>query len=147
MHYQRSILTLCTVAVLLCAAPVNAGNAREMLQRADEAWAAGNMHQAEDLFHTAVERHPASVEARMRLAGFYLGNLRYRDSVLVYRAVIGDGSAEPDVQAKAFIGMGVAYLHGGKRRLAHASFQEAIQLDPARKEQLQALLSDLETVE
>ena len=147
MHYQRSILTLCSVALLLCAAPGNAGNAREMLQRADEAWAAGNIHQAEDLFHAAVERHPASVEAQMRLAGFYLGNQRYRDSVLAYRAVIGDGSAEPDVQAKAFIGMGVAYLHGGNRRLAHASFQEAIQLDPARKEQLQALLTDLETVQ
>ena len=147
MQYQRSILTFCAVSVLLCAAPGNAADAREVLQRADEAWAAGNIQQAEDLFHAAVERHPASVEAQMRLAGFYLGNQRYRDSVLIYRTVIGDASAESVVQAKAFVGMGVAYLHAGKRRLAHASFQEAIQLDPARKEQLQVLLSDLEAVD
>jgi cytochrome c-type biogenesis protein CcmH/NrfG len=147
MHHKRFLLTSCAAVVLLCGRLGNAGDPGEVLKRADEAWVAGHIPQAEALFRSAVQQYPASVEAKMRLAGFLLGNQRYGDTVQTYRAVVGDGSAEPVVQAKAFVGMGVAYLHAGNRPLARASFQQAIELDPAREEQLRPLLADLETID
>jgi hypothetical protein len=38
------------------------------------------------------------------------------------------------------MGLGLAYLHAGQRELSRAAFEEAVRVEPGRKEQLARLL-------
>lgn len=73
---------------------------------------------------------------RMKAAGQLLVSGKYSDAVRAYQEIIGtDGK-----NAKAWIGLGLAYLHAGQRDLSQAAFDEAVRLEPARKEQLAKLV-------
>lgn len=73
---------------------------------------------------------------RMAAAGQLLVSGKYADAVHAYQDIIGtDGR-----NAKAWIGLGLSYLHAGQRDLAQAAFDEAVRLEPARKEQLAKLV-------
>lgn len=76
----------------------------------------------------------------MRLAGFQLSRQQTTDCIINYQKVI---SQEPK-NSKAWIGLGLAYLHSSRAPLARAAFEEAIRVDPARKEKLAPLIAKLD---
>ncbi|MEO8134667.1 MAG: tetratricopeptide repeat protein [Betaproteobacteria bacterium] len=105
----------------------------------DQFWAAGNLDGAEQAFADAFRANPTSVEAGMKLAGIRLSRQEYADAIETYQRVIGIGAPN----AKAWIGMGLALLHTGKPELARAAFEEAVRIEPARKNELDLLIAKI----
>lgn len=102
----------------------------------DKLWAEGKIDEARKSFEQAVVAMPTSVEARMKLGGILLANRLYADAVRAYQGVVSLDRKN----AKAWIGMGLAYRHNRQRDLADAAFEEAIRLEPIRKAQLEQLM-------
>lgn len=101
----------------------------------DKQWADGRLDEARASFTQAVTLNPRSVTARMKLGGFQLGNNSYSSAIGTYQQTISLDANN----AKAWIGLGMAYLHTGQHELSRAAFSEAIRIEPARKEQLSQL--------
>jgi Flp pilus assembly protein TadD len=76
----------------------------------------------------------------MKLAGVYIAQNNFTAATRTYQQVIG---LDP-TNAKAFIGLGIAYLHSGDKALTRAALEEALRLEPQRKEQLTPILSQLD---
>jgi len=112
-----------------------------LISKADGYWADGRLDQAQKAFEAAATTEPNSSLVQLRLAGFQLANRQVTASIANYQKVIG---LDPK-NAKAWLGLGLAYLHIGKRELAKASIDKAADLDPQQKKQLAPLLSSLET--
>ncbi len=130
------------VAALLCVAgsfPAHAGTADSHLASADRLWAENKLDEAGRAFEAAAKAEPESPAVLLRLAGFQLARLQTTASIANYRRVI---SVEPE-NSKAWIGLGMAYLHSARRELAKAAFEEAVRVDPARKEALTPVLAKL----
>ena len=111
-----------------------------LIAQADGYWAAGRLEQAQQAFEAAVAAEPGSVAVLLRLAGFQLSRQQTAASVASYRRAIG---LEPN-NAKAWMGLGLAYLHGGDKALARSAFEEVVHLEPTRKESLSEVLANLE---
>jgi len=77
----------------------------------------------------------------MRLAGAFVAQGNFSSAIGVYQQAIG---LDPN-NAKAFIGLGIAYLHGGNKPLARAALQEAIRLEPGRETQLAPVIAALDS--
>ncbi len=77
----------------------------------------------------------------MRLAGLLLSRNNYSASTKEYQRLIG---LDPK-NAKAWIGLGIAYLHSGDKSMTRAAWEEAMRLEPARQQQLAPLLARLDT--
>ena len=71
----------------------------------------------------------------MKLGGLLLSNSNYAAAIQIYQHTIGLDANN----AKAWMGLGMAYLHGGQRELSRAAFSEAVRIDPGRKTQLAQL--------
>ena len=104
--------------------------------RGDQQWAAGQLEGARLSFEQAVVADPRSVAARMKLGGFQLGARSYGAAIPTYQAAI---SLDPN-NAKAWIGLGMAYLHTGQQDLSRAAFAEAVRIEQERKAQLAQLI-------
>ena len=124
----------------------SAATTEELLRQADTAWAAGDVATAEARFKEAVAG-AADGMAELRLGGFYLSQNRLAESVASFQAALSAGLADARLQSRAFLGMGIAYLHSGKSSLARAAFDEASQIDPARAAEIQPLLEELDKKE
>ena len=117
----------------------------ENLQQAQQSWEQGNTEQAQQQFEQAIKDFPESAQAHMKLAGFYLGQQQHDASIGSYQQAISlYGEAQPQDMAKAFIGLGLAYMHSQRSSLALAAFAEASRLDPQRQAQLAPLVKQLE---
>lgn len=77
----------------------------------------------------------------MKLAGLYITRKDYSAGTKQYQRAISLDPKNP----KAWIGLGIAYLHSGDKSLTRAAWEEALRLDPARKEQLAPLLAKLDS--
>ncbi len=121
------------------AAPAAGEGATPSLERAMEAWAAGEHARAREEFGALVSAQPGNLEARMRLAGLHLSQGRYRDGIRQYQEAIAIDAGND----RAFIGLGLAYLHAGESGPAHAALEEAVRLNPARYKELEPLLQKL----
>jgi Tfp pilus assembly protein PilF len=144
-----SVFRLLLLGTLLTGAQVSvvsAATTEELLQQADTAWAAGDVETAEARFKDAVAG-AADGTAELRLGGFYLSQNRLADSVTSFQAALSAGLPDARLQSRAFLGMGIAYLHSGKTSLARAAFNEASQIDPARAAEIQPLLEELDKKE
>jgi cytochrome c-type biogenesis protein CcmH/NrfG len=98
-------------------------------------WEAGRLVDAQTSFEQAIIADPRSIEAHMRLGGLLLSTNNLAPAIQTYQRVISlDGN-----NAKAWIGLGMAYLHSGQRELSRAAFTEAIRIEPGRKAQLATL--------
>lgn len=107
-----------------------------LLAQGDKQWTAGKPDEARKSFEQAVVIAPHSIDAGMKLAGLQLASRDYAVAIASYQRTISlDGN-----NAKAWIGLGMAYLHGGQPELARAAFGEAVRADPGRKAQLARLL-------
>jgi Tfp pilus assembly protein PilF len=111
-----------------------------LLAKGYEQWSAGHLDKAQHLYESAVKAAPTSVEAHMRLAGLYLTGKDYGASTKQYQRAI---SLDPK-NAKAWIGLGISYLHSGDKNLTRAAWEEAIRVEPARKAQLAPLVAKLD---
>ncbi|WP_374600592.1 tetratricopeptide repeat protein [Niveibacterium sp.] len=139
----RSILAallVATASIAAVAAEPAPTSAATLIARADKYWTEGKLDKAGESFAAAVAAEPKSSATLLRLAGFQLSLQEISKSVATYRQVI---TLEPK-NSKAWIGMGLAYLHSGDTELARAALDEAIRVDPARKESLKPLLAKLD---
>jgi Tfp pilus assembly protein PilF len=111
-----------------------------LLAKGYQQWSVGQLDQAQQTYAQAVKADPRSVEAHMKLAGLYITRKDYGASTQEYHRAI---SLQPD-NAKAWIGLGIAYLHSGDKSLTRAAWEQAMRLEPARKQQLAPLLARLD---
>ena len=83
--------------------------------------AAGDIRGALAIYASLTVSYPASYEAHARLGGMQLMDQRYADAIKSFQQAITHG----DSGARAFIGMGMAYLHMGQFGPARGAFVEA----------------------
>lgn len=138
MRLARTLLALLLGAA--CTLAVGAETSGELLSKADRLWAEGKLEPAQQSFAAAARNEPNSVPVLLRLAGFQLARQQLSECIVTYQKVI---NLEPK-NSKAWIGMGLAYLHSSRPAQARAAFEEAIRVDPSRKENLGPVLAKLE---
>ena len=132
------------VPVGLCIPAVSAEpRVEDHLAEADLAWSRDDLAAAEAAFLNAVSV-AGDGQAAARLAGFYLGQNRLQEAVERFQQAISLGLPSPQSEAKAFVGMGLAYLHLDSSDLAAAAFEEALRLDPSREGEIRPVLTELE---
>lgn len=120
-----------------------ASSAAELLQQADTAWAAGDLEAAENSFKEAVAV-TENGESDLRLGGFYISQNRLADAITAFQSSLTKGLPSPKLESRAFLGMGIAYLHFDKPSLARAAFDEAAKIDPSRSEEIKELLEEMD---
>ena len=129
---------LVVVGSLLAAAmQVAAGDALTAIDRGEQALRAGQLEAAEAAFQEALTLEPESVNARLRLAGVQVARMEDAAAIENFQKVIG---VQPQ-NARAFIGMGLAFLHQGRYGLARAALQEAVAADASRQGEIAPLLA------
>ncbi len=115
-------------------------NATELIARGTLLLQQGKLEPAQQAFVAALKADPRSVDAHMRLAGVNIAQNNFTAAIALYQQAI---ALDPN-NAKAFIGMGIAYLHGGEKSLTHAAFEEAMRLEPGRRAQLVPILAKID---
>lgn len=115
-------------------------SAAELMQQGDAQWEANQLDQAMESFVAAEQADPNSIEPLMKKAGLQMATLHYSDAVETYQKALGLNPKN----AKAFIGMGICYLHNGATTLAKAAFEEAIKVEPERRAQLEPALANID---
>lgn len=124
------------ITLLLFAAAARAGDG---VAEGDAHWAAGRLDQAAESFRAAISAEPDSPEVRLRLAGLYMARQQYARAVPLYQQVIGFDAGND----RAFIGLGLAYLHQQKALMAEAAFVEAMRINPERRAALEPVVASL----
>jgi Tfp pilus assembly protein PilF len=100
----------------------------------------GKLAPAQKAFEAATKADPRSVDAYMKLAGTQIAQNNFTAAIGIYQKTIG---LDPN-NAKAFIGLGIAYLHSGDKALTRAAFEEAMRIEPKRRAQLDPILTQLD---
>ena len=131
------ILSACCLTVGAQAA----ATATTAIEQGNRLWEEGKLEEAQVRFEEAVKADSKSIDAKMKLAGIQLTRLSYSGAILTYRDVL---AIDPK-NAKAWMGMGMCYLHSGSREMARSAFEEALRADPSRKQQLEPVLAELDT--
>ena len=111
---------------LVVQASEQAGATDTMFSRADELAAKGEFDAAITAVQEVVDKHPDSSLAHQRLGGMLLLKGDNRQAIDSFRTAIG----LDERNGRAFIGMGMAYIHMGSYTLARASFDEALSRQP-----------------
>ena len=106
-----------------------------LMTQGNKLWGEGKIEEARKSFEKAVIANPRAIDAHMKLGGLLLSDHNYTAAIDVYQQTISLDKKN----VKAWMGLGISYLHAGKRELAQAAFDEAIQIDPSRKAQLAGL--------
>lgn len=138
---KKLLAFILTISLNTLTGPVLAEpSAAELMKQGDAHWEANQPEQAMESYLAAEKADPTSVELLMKKAGLQMTTLHYSDAVASYQKAIG---LDPK-NAKAFIGMGVCYLHSGATTLAKAAFEEAIKIEPERHAQLKPAMDKIE---
>ena len=140
----RSGRLTAVILAALALAPITASTAGatdgSLIERGNQQWAAGRLDDARKSFEQATAESPRSGEAYAKLAGLQLSMRDYPGAIRSYQQVISLDSHN----AKAWVGLGLAYLHGGQRELARAAFDEAQRVDASLKPKLATLVQQLD---
>jgi Tfp pilus assembly protein PilF len=139
-NYLRPALILMAAFCVNVGAQTS-GTTKATIEQGNRLWEGGKLEEAQKRFEEAVKADPKSIDALMKLAGIQLTRLNYSAANLTYRDVL---AIDPK-NAKAWMGMGMCYLHSGSREMARAAFEEALRADPSRKQQLEPVLAELDT--
>lgn len=137
-------LTRLSVA-LLCALSLNTAiaavpnSATDLIADGTRLLEQGKLEPAQKAFEAAVKVDPRSVAAYMKLAGVNIAQNKFNAAIAIYKQAI---ALDPN-NAKAFIGLGIAYLHSGDKPLTRAALEEALRLEPGRKDQLAPIMAKL----
>ena len=138
-HYLRPAMILAAACFL--ASGVQATTATtSAIEQGNRLWEEGKLEEAQKRFEDAVKAQPKSIDARMKLAGIQVTRLNYSNAISTYRDVL---AIDPKF-AKAWMGMGMCYMHTGAREMARAAFEEALRAEPGRKAQLEPVLAQLD---
>ena len=113
----------------------------DLIAMGDKQWLAGNLDDAQKDFEQALRVDPGSVGAHMKLGGLQLSRNDFGGSIQTYQRVIG---LDPK-NVKAWIGLGISYMHTGRHELSGAAFEEAVRIEPSREEQLAPVMARLNT--
>jgi len=140
MNWRNCAGILLVLLGLGSAAPLQAETAMDVGQRKSQA---GDLDGALAAYRQAVADEPRSALAHSRLAGIMLLRQQYNDSIAAFKTAIGLDRTNSD----AFVGLGIAYLHTGRYALARAALEEALQLKPSRKTQIDQVLAWLDSRE
>lgn len=138
MGFKIAIVAVSLATALLAPsawAAVRADDA-SLISQGDKQWADGKLDDAKKSFEQAVAANPASSTGHMKLAGLLLANHNYPGAIQTYQKTI----SLDNNNAKAWIGLGLAYLHAGDKELSRAAFAEAVRIEPGRKAQLAKLM-------
>lgn len=129
-------------ALLIAGSTVAAGaeSATALIARADQAWSDSQFDQAQRAFEAAAAAEPRSTATLLRLAGFQLSRQQLDASAVTYQRVLGLDARN----TRAWLGLGLAYVHAGKAGLARAAFDEVLRIEPQRKDELGPLLAKLD---
>jgi Flp pilus assembly protein TadD len=107
-----------------------------LIAQGSKQWEEGRLGDARKSFELAAAADPGSVEAHMKLGGLLLSSSDAAAAIPIYQRVISLDANN----AKAWMGLGLAYLHAGQKELSRAAFEEAVRVEPGRKAQLAGLL-------
>ena len=135
----RPALAVLAAMVLACGAQASS-SAAASLEQGKRQWEEGKLEAAQKSFAEAVKADPRSVDAHMKLAGIQVSRLHYSAALATYRSAL---ALDPN-NAKAWMGMGMCYIHAGGREMARAAFEEALRAEPGRKQQLEPVLAELD---
>ena len=135
----RSVLIL-LVTFFVAGGAQATGATTAAIEKGNRLWEEGKLEEAQQRFEEAVKADPKSIDALMKLAGIQVTRLSYSSAIQTYRNVIG---LDPN-NARAWMGMGMCYLHSGSREMARAAFEEALRAEPGRKAQLEPVLAQLD---
>jgi len=124
---KQKLLVL--VMVALFGGVASAADIVPLLQQASEAWAANDLPLAESRFREAAQQQPDSSAAYAGLAKVLMLQNRNDDAIEAYQSAI---MVSPE-DAKLFLGIAVAFLHGGEYGAANAMVAQALVLDPELK--------------
>ena len=134
-------LSICPIAVLLVfglSLPAAANsNIDNLINQALQNTETGNLTEAQAILEEAVKSEPSSSLAYTRLGGVQLLQQEYSSGVRNFQqAIMLDQS-----NSEAFIGLAVAYLHLGRYQLAKEALKQAEQLDPAKKQEIDKVVT------
>lgn len=135
----RPAVVLLAAFFLACGAQAST-SAAATVEQGQRQWEEGKLEAAQKSFEEAVKAAPRSVDAHMKLAGIQVSRLNYSAAIATYRNAL----ALDANNAKAWMGMGMCYIHAGGREMARAAFEEALRADPGRKQQLEPVLAELD---
>ena len=133
-------ILLAAVLVLIAAFPPWAGDAAALIAAGEAKLKAGQIDAALTDLRQAVAVDAASSLAQTRLGGALLLHQDYGQAIDAFRVAISLSANNAD----AFIGMAIAYLHGGDYALARASLEEAGRIDPAKRVKIAELIAAID---
>lgn len=133
-------ILIAAVLVLITASPPWAGDAAALIAAGEAKLKAGQIAAALTDFREAVTVDTSSSLAQTRLGGALLLHQEYGQAIDAFRAAISLSANNAD----AFIGMAIAYLHGGDYALARASLEEAKRIDPVKQARIDALIAAID---
>lgn len=137
---MRHIARLAALACSLAVFEVSADTSTASVTAGESHRRSGHQEQALESLRQAAIQQPRSIQAQLKLAGFLLNQQQYRPSVGAFQRAIG---IDP-TNAKAFAGLGLAYLHMGRYGPAHAALSQAVLLDPEKSADVAPLLARIE---
>jgi tetratricopeptide (TPR) repeat protein len=124
-------------ALALVMSATLAADAAALIRAGEAKLKLGEMDAGLALLRQAAQTDPGSSLARTRVGGALLLKREYRAAIAEFRAAIALDASNAD----AFVGMAVAYLHGGDYPLARAALEEAKRLDPTKAVEIDALIA------
>lgn len=98
----------------------------EFIKKGNSLWQQGKLTEAEDQFKQAIKSDPDSSSAHARLAGLYLTQNESAKAVDEYQLAIMNSPED----ARLFVGIAIAYLHGQHFEMAQAMVAQALALNP-----------------
>ncbi len=141
MSFKTGIAAVACAATLLapCVWAANSATIDDtaLIAEGNKHWAEGHLEDARKSFEQAVAANPRSTDAGMKLGGLLFSSRNYAAAIQTYQRTISL-DAKND---KAWIGLGMAYLHDGQQDLSRAAFDEAVRVAPSRKPQLAELMT------
>ena len=130
-----TVLVLLTGGMGMSAAAAAVSSA-ESLAHGDRLWAQGKLSDARAMFEQAANDPVNPLPGLMKLGGLLLSNQDFAAAIATYKKVIGlDGN-----NVRAWMGLGMAYLHTQQKELSRAAFGEAVRIEPSRRPQLAGLI-------
>ena len=143
MKKPTSLIFAAGMALVVCSTPLWAAtpnSAAQWVQKGDQLVKLGKLADAQKSYESALKVEPRAVETLMKVAAMQIAQNDFGAAIQTYKNVIG---LDPS-NAKAFIGLGIAYLHSGDKSLTRAALEEALRLEPQRKAQLAPVMAMLD---
>jgi len=126
--FKPKMIILALIAQLaLPASAALAADTATLLQQAEAAWAAQDLKLAETRFREATTQDNDSAEAWAGLAKVLMLENQNTQAIDAYQSAIMASPEDPSL----FLGISIAYLHGGEYDAANAMVAQALSLDPS----------------